>query len=213
MKQFFQAILFGSLILSACGAGVSSPRPMPVSTTEAPTRIPTTTGPDPTLIVTLSTPPLEQPPNGEITPTLLNLQDCGYQWANQALPELSRSFQQSVQALQEGAKADAYVFGENCFLSDGSFASFLPRETDFNVTLQVNTLKDESVLGSWIVKVMQIIIAIPREQLVGPLRGRVFLIFQAGGEQRAINFGIDQFQNLPPNLSDAEIFQALQVPQ
>ena len=31
--------------------------------------------------------------------------------------------------------------------------------------------------------------------------------------QKAINFGIDQYQNLPSDLSDTEIFQALQVPQ
>jgi hypothetical protein len=98
-------------------------------------------------------------------------------------------------------------------VDDASFASFLPRETDFNVTLQVSDLTNESDLGTWIVRLMQIITAIPREQLVGPLPGRVFLIFQSGRDHQELNFGVDQFQNLPSNLSDAEIFQALQVPQ
>jgi hypothetical protein len=118
-----------------------------------------------------------------------------------------------MQVLQAEAKATAYIFGENCILSDGSIGLFLPRETDFNVTLQVRDLNDESDLGSWVVKVMETITAIPREQIVGPLPGRVFLIFQSGSDQKAINFGIDQYLNLPFNLSDAEIFQALQAPQ
>lgn len=60
---------------------------------------------------------------------------------------------------------------------------------------------------------MHIIIEIPPEQIVGPVPGRVFLVFQSGSDQKALNFGIDQFQNLSSDLSDAEIFQTLQVPQ
>jgi hypothetical protein len=134
-------------------------------------------------------------------------------WAEQDLPELSRSFQQSVQALQAEAKANVFVFGENCIHFDGSVGEFHARETDFRITLQVNDLMNESDLGAWIVKLMQIITAIPPEQIVGPIPGMVFLIFQAGSDQRAMTFGIDQFQNLPPNSNDAEIFQALQTPQ
>jgi len=212
MKRIFELVLLGTLILSACADGLSSTRPAPVSTTEAPTLRPATAGPDPTLIATLSTPHIEQPPNGEITAAPPNPQDCGYQWAYQDLPELSKSFERSMQALQAEAKATAYIFGENCILSDGSIGSFLPRETDFNVTLQVGDLNDESDLGSWVGKVMETITAIPPEQIVGPLPGRVFLIFRSGSDQKALNFGIDQYLNLPSKLSDAEIFQALQAP-
>ena len=213
MKQILRVILLGTLFLSACTAGVSSPQPVTVSTTEVPTIVPTTAAPDPTLIVTLATPHIEQPPGDDITAAPPNPQDCGYMWAEQDLPELSRSFQQSVRALQAEAKANAFIFGENCVHFDGSIGEFLARETDFRVTLQVNDLSNESDLGAWLVKLMQIITAIPSEQIVGPIPGKVFLIFQAGSDQRAMTFGIDQFQKLPPNLGDAEIFQALQVPQ
>jgi hypothetical protein len=213
MKRVFQLVLLGTLILSACAVGISSTRTAPVSTTEAPTLPPATAGPNPTLIATLSTPHIEQPPNGEITAAPPNPQECAYQWAYQDLPELSKTFQYSMQALQAEAKANAYLFGENCILSDGSIGSFLPRETDFNVTLQVRDLNDESDLGSWVVKVMETITAIPPQQIVGLLPGTVFLMFQSGSDQKAINFGIDQYLNLSSNLSDAEIFQALQAPQ
>ena len=210
MKRIFQSVFVWVLILSACSAGLSSPQPVSVSTTETPTLVPITAGLDPTLIVTLATPHIEQPPGDDITAAPPNPQDCGFQWAEQDLLELSSSFQQSVQALQTEAKANAYIFGENCIHPDGSIGYFSARETDFNITLQVNDLDNESDLGAWIVKVMQIITSIPPDQIVGPIPGMVFLIFQSGSEQRAISFSIDEFQKLPSNLSDGEVFQALQ---
>jgi hypothetical protein len=187
MKKIFHTLLFGMLILCACSAGVASPPPSPV-TTEAPIVIPTT-----------AIPP--------------NPQDCGYQWAYQDLPELSSGFQQSIQVLQPEAQASAFAFGENCIRSDGSVAGFSAMETDFNITLQVNDLANESDLGEWIVKVMQVIEGIPQEQLVGPQPGRVSITFQSNGDQKVINFYVDQYQALPAELSNVEIFQQLQIPQ
>lgn len=188
MQRIFRTFLFWTLILSACTAGVASPPPLPPAATEAPTVLPTTAV------------PTDLPP-------------CGYQWAYQDLPELSSSFQQSIQALQSEAQAHAYAFGENCVLEDGTIAAFLPMETDFNITLQVADLADESDQGGWIVKIMQVIESIPQEQIVGPRPGRVNIIFQSSTDQQVINFYINQYQDLPANLSRAEIFQALQIPQ
>ena len=86
-------------------------------------------------------------------------------------------------------------------------------ETDFNVSLQVSDLTDESELGEWVVNVMQVVSAIPPEQIVGPRPGRVRLIFQSGSEQQGINFYINQYQELPPGISNAEIFQTLRSSQ
>jgi hypothetical protein len=145
----FRAFLFWSLILCACSTSVSSPQPFP----------PTTTAPDPTLIVTLSTSHIDQlpDPQGDITHAPPGPQDCRYQWANQDLPELSSSFQASIQVLQPEAKASAYAFGENCIHEDGSMGGFSAMETYFNITLHINDLTNESNLGEWIVKVMQVI--------------------------------------------------------
>jgi hypothetical protein len=213
MRTIFRTFLFWTLILSACSTGISTPPPVPRSTTEAPTVIPTTGGPDPTLVATLSTPHIDQPPDVEITPVPPNPQDCGYQWAYQDLPELSSSFQGSIQALQAEAQANAYVFGENCIRSDGSIAGFSAMETDFNVTLQVDDIANVSDLGGWIVKVMQVITAIPPEQIVGPRPGRVSIIFESGTDQKIIHFYVDQYEELPAGLNNAEIFQALQTQQ
>lgn len=178
-------LLLLGVLLSACSLPVAPPPP---ATTQAPPVTPAmTTPPDP--------------------------QNCGYQWAYQDLPELSNSFQRSIRALQPEAQANAFVFGENCFLPDGSIARFIPMETDFNVTLNVEDAADEAVLGEWILKVMEVIEAIPADQIVGPRPGRVSIIFKAAAAQAGVNFYIDQYQALPAGLSNAEIYQSLQASQ
>ena len=86
-------------------------------------------------------------------------------------------------------------------------------ETDFNVTLQVDNLSNESDLGDWIVKVMQVIGNIPQERIVGPRPGLVSITFQSNGDHSNVNFYIGQYQALPPDFSNSEIYQALQTPQ
>ena len=155
------------------------------------------------------------PPNlpATLTPTAESYGgNCGYQWAQKDLPELSGEFQQAVQELQPEAKANAFVFGEDCVYADGH-AVFSAMETDFNVTLHISDLSDEAELGEWIVKVMQIIEDIPPEKIDGPRPGRVSMEFRSGSEQKFIKFYIDQYQSLPTGLSNREIYQALQTLQ
>jgi hypothetical protein len=140
-------------------------------------------------------------------------QDCGYQWATQELPELSASFQQSIQALQPEAQASARAFGENCVRADGKVADFLAMETDFNVALRVDDLANESVLGRWIVQIMQVIENIPADQIAGPRPGRVSIVFQSSTAQAVINFYINQYQDLPSGFNYAEIYEALKALQ
>lgn len=184
MQRICRTLLFWTLILYACSAGVAAPPTVP--------------------------PPTAAPPTTE-APTIP--QDCGYQWANQDLPELSASFEESIQALQAEAQANAYAFGENCVRADGTIAGFSAMETDFNITLQVTDLENEDALGEWIVKVMEVIESIPPDQIVGPRPGRVSIAFRTSADQRFINFYVNQYQDLDSGLSNSEIFQALQVPQ
>ena len=155
------------------------------------------------------------PPNlpATLTPTpKLYGGNCGYQWAQKDLPELSGEIQQAIQELQPDAKANAFAFGEDCVYADGH-AVFSAMETDFNITLQVSDLSNEADLGEWIVKVMKVVENIPPEKIEGPRPGRVSINFQSGSEQQFVNFYIDQYQALPSGLSNAEIYQTLQAPQ
>lgn len=144
------SFLLFALVLCACSIPIPSTQPVPATETAPASPTPTTS------------------PEAHI---------CAYQWAYQDLPELSSSFQQSVQALQFEALASAFAFGENCVLPDGTITRFTPMETDFNITLQVAEVTDENILGEWIVKVIQVIESIPADQTVGPRPGRVSITF------------------------------------
>ena len=211
MLKIFRALFLGSIILSACSAIPAAPETIAPPSPEAPS--PTVSAPDPKPISTLGTPHIEQPPDVEITPETPDVQNCGYQWAYQDLPELSSRLQQSLQVLQPVAQSTAFAFGENCILPDGSVGAFLPMETDFNITLQAGDLNNETELGEWIVNVMQVIMEIPPEQIVGPRPGRVSLTFQSTGDERHVSFYINQYQDLPAGLSPVEVLHQLQAPQ
>lgn len=222
MPRRFRTLFFWTVILAACAPIFPSTQAAPRSappTEQPPTLVVIATAEassdslsNPKIIQTLQTPHIDQPPNPDAVTTVppSNPQDCGYQWAYQDLPQLSGKFLHSIQALQAEAQAKAFAFGENCIHANGS-ATFLAMETDFNITLNVADLANESDLGEWIVNVMQIIEATPADQIVGPMPGRVTLIFQSGGEQKAINFHIDQYETLPAGLSNEQIFQSLQT--
>jgi len=154
-------------------------------------------------------PPDAVPLANQVTPITPANEGCGYQWASKDLPDLSNKFLQTIQQLQPSAQASAYAFGENCVYADGR-ADFSAMETDFNVTVQVSSLTDTNKCGEWIVKVMQVIVDIPNEELVGPRPGKVSMTLQAGSEQKNINFYIERYQSLPKGLSNTEVCNKLQ---
>ena len=218
MTRSFCAVLSLILILSACTSTPIAPPPLQ-STSAADTPPPgisanATSRPPPLtkLVATLATPHIEQPPDGPSTLAPTSSQGCAYRWAYQDLPDLSNDFQSALQELQPGAKGNAFAFGEDCIHEDGTI-TFLPMETDFNITLQVSDLSDEAELGGWIIRVMQVIQNIPPEQIRGPRPGRVSLFFESGTEETGISFYIDQYQALPANLNSTEIFHLLQESQ
>ncbi len=86
-------------------------------------------------------------------------------------------------------------------------------ETDFNLTLHVDDLANRSVLGRWIVQIMQVIESIPADQIAGPRPGRVSIVFQSSTAQSVINFYINQYKELPSGLNHEEVYQALQALQ
>ncbi len=188
MQRIFFTLLFLTLILSACSTGIPSPQSIPPPSTEAPVIIPTVT----------------------LTPTPVI---CAWEWVNKDLPELSSSFQRSIQALQPEAQASALVIGENCVGWGGNIVSFSARGTVFSVSLQVDDLANESVLGKWIVQVMEVIEKIPEEQIAGPDPGLVGIVFRSNTDRSSISFDIDQYKELPPNFNYAEIYEALKALQ
>jgi hypothetical protein len=145
-------LLFLTLILGACSTGGSTPQPL-----SAP--LPTDTAPPPT--------------QDASSPA-----QCGYQWAYQALPDLTAQFNGMIQSIIPNAVAQAAAFGENCVAADGRIVFFSAMETDFYITVTVEALDDYETFGDWIYEVMLIVDGIPPEDLAGPQPGFVEFRFE-----------------------------------
>jgi hypothetical protein len=161
--------------------------------------LPSTVTPSPEFVPTVVTP----------TPTFAG---CGYVWATQNLPELSRKFNESLQTLSQRLSGLAYAFGENCVYADGH-QTFSAMETDFRVGVQVNNIKNENELGDWIANVMHVVEALPAADLRGPQPGRVeFDFVQTDPNTLHLVVPIEKYRREGARLSGASLFRLFYHP-
>lgn len=132
---------------------------------------------------------------------------CYYVWATRPLPDLSQEIDTALQKMDPAVTGSAYAFGEDCVYADGH-ADFGAMETDYRVTVQVDTLKDLDLLGNWIRRVVPVIEGMPPADVPGPQPGRVEFIFEKNkNEQLIVQVPIREFQGLPADLTGAELLR------
>ena len=138
--------------------------------------------------------------------------NCGYQWASHDAPELTKSFDADVKALNPEASARAEYFGEDCVYTDGT-STFGAMETDFYVRLPVEDLSKEEEFGNWISQVMEYVTQIPREDLQGPNYGFVEFWFEKSeAEHIAFRVPIQQYLDEAQSLTGVELFRKFNTP-
>ncbi len=139
-----------------------------------------------------------------VTPTYAG---CAYVWGSQDLPELTHTLNAELQKIGPDLTGLAYAYGENCVYADGH-QTFGAMETDFRIGVKVSNVRDQGTMGNWIYKVMQIVIALPPEQLQGPQRGRVDFDFKVPDPQDLyVTVPIDKYLKEADNLRGTELFQ------
>ena len=196
MNRPLKALLLGILLLGACSPNIPTPQPFPVTeptltpfqpsdiitTTEVPLELPTTQPANPIFIVTVSTPHIDPGPNGELPDTATevppSVNECGYQWAYEDLPELTAQFDQAVKNFIPNSTSHVTAFGENCIAADGQVVRFIAMETDFYVIATVETLDDYETFGIGLAQVMQRVKELPPDMIVGPKPGFVEFRFE-----------------------------------
>ncbi len=101
----------------------------------------------------------------------------------------------------------ASAYGEDCTYADGH-STFSAMETDFQVKVTVPDLQDESSLGNWVIKAMDVINKLPPDELAGPQPGRVQFEFdKSASENLFLNVPIDVYRSQAAGLSGAEVFK------
>ena len=114
-----------------------------------------------------------------------------------------------MQEVQSGAQARAEAFGETCTYADGR-SDFRALETDFILTLQAEDLRNTQLLGGLVRSSMDLLLKrFPPGQTPGPQPGRVTFRFISPASEKNLNLLITDYQNLPPDLGDSELFATL----
>jgi hypothetical protein len=213
MTKFTRTLLFLTLILGACSPGISSSEtltPNDSSLTPIP-QINTATTPEssnPKIILTVGTPNIGQPPDGNFPTPSTSQQECGYQWAYNNLPELTEQFDRAIKNLNPESTSHATAFGENCVASDGQVLRFLAMETDFYVILSVTDLNDYEAFGNWIAQVMQVVNSLPPDMLAGPNPGFVEFRFEKSiSESIGLRVPIRQYNETVSGKTGEELFR------
>lgn len=219
-------LLFLTLFLFACSAGIATPQTFPAkSPTYTPSQQPGTvpiidmpansmpTGPK--IIVTVSTPLIDPGPNGEL-PDNTNVApevpspvtNCGYQWAYQDLPELTAQFDETVKTLIPNSTSHATAYGENCLDNDGKVVRFLAMETDYYVIVSVETLDNHETFGNWIAQVMQAVNELPSDLVLGPKPGFVeFRLEKSMSERTGFRVPIQGYSEIVDGKTGEELFR------
>jgi hypothetical protein len=115
-----------------------------------------------------------------------------YSWSRNPLDDLSMHVQSALNAAGvTGANAYAEAYGEDeLSQGTGAFCEFLPMETDFYVTLSVDTLTDPEVLGPSVEKVLTVLDRFPPEETPGPQPGYASITLVMGEEKSHLRFRV-----------------------
>lgn len=82
-------------------------------------------------------------------------------------------------------------------------------ETDFYVTANVTNLKDNNELGTWIINAMKALASFSPGTVPGPQPGFVEFTFKSKDDRKSLRVSISKYEQLPSNLSGADVIKAL----
>jgi hypothetical protein len=180
------------LLILLCACNIPSPGQPAPGTTEIPVTAP----------VILTDTPVQDIPSTE----------CGFVWAREPQPELSQEFDKALKKALPQASGRAEAYGENCLNSQGQVVRFAAMETDYYVTLQVETLEDKQALGKLIEQVLGVLAQFPVETTPGPQPGYVGIAFKAPSDELNLWFTRrDAEAALENGLRGEELFNSLQA--
>jgi hypothetical protein len=151
-------------------------------------------------------------PKLDPTPTIVPSTQCAWNWATQALPELSAKVEADMQAAGlKGITARAEAYGENCVITGGKVDHFATMETDFRLSVQVGNLKDTDDLGSLLERILVVLERFPTGSIPGPNPGFIGVSFQKGSEQLNLWFPVTTGRSvLAKGYHGAALFEELQ---
>jgi predicted small secreted protein len=126
--------------------------------------------------------------------TEVQYQQCAFTWATDPLPDLSRQVQQTMLDHHlRGIEVIAEAYGENCLDGDtGDVLYFAALETDFRITVQVESLNDRQDLGNVLEEILIVLDAFPPGATPGPNPGYIGVSFTNGVDDLRLWFTVTE---------------------
>jgi hypothetical protein len=136
---------------------------------------------------------------------------CAYMWASHDDLNLSPKIDEAVRAIESTASASAKRFGEDCVYADGH-STFGTMETDFYIYFPAEDLSKEENLGDLARQVMDIIIALPEDDVQGNKGFVEFSFGKTDTEQIVFRVGIHDYLEIPPSTTGIELLNNFYTP-
>ncbi len=170
-------ILIVVLALAGCSPLLSSPQ------TEMPTSNP------------LETPSLQpETPTENSADAADSTENCAYVWDSRPLDLETNMVQAAFQAKgYSNVSVRLQAYGENCIdLQTNQIVRFAAMETDFYLTIGVDSLDDTDALGNQLAAALVVLRSFPQDTFPGLNPARVFVTFNAGGQLQNLSFDLQQ---------------------
>jgi len=135
-----------------------------------------------------------------------------YTWNYGRLDDLSTQVDRALaEAGLYGARGYAQAYGEDKrSASSGAYCGFLTLETDFTITLPVQSLTDPQVLAPRVLALLAVLDAFPPEETPGPRPGYISIVLVHRQERARMRFSVmTAAEAREHGLTGAALLQAL----
>lgn len=130
------------------------------------------------------------------SPAQAEYPSCMFNWARQDLPDVTAIVQTALNdAGISYVTARAEAYGENCYRQDGSVSYFAAMTTDFYLTIPLDNLNDEALMGQVVAATYAMLSAVPTASLPARL-GYLDITFTAGDQSQRFRAMFDQMRPL-----------------
>jgi hypothetical protein len=139
---------------------------------------------------------------------------CAFMWATQDLPALAAEVEAALSAADVPFDTVLVTaFGENCVDASGEVVNFYVMQTEFEITLPVESTADDVAMGERALQVLDVLTAFPSEETPGPGPGFVRLIMDDGSGTLWLTADYDAAMGyLDAGLSPVDLVAAMRVP-
>ena len=138
--------------------------------------------------------------NTEIAPTpdSPKINQCAYTWTTQSLPDLTQEVQGEFnRAGFSQLEIIVEAYGESCINTLTNTATgFTVMETDFRITLEVESIQDEDSAGDTLYRIIETLLALPLETYPGIRLGYASVRFIAGTDEKSLRFSLERARKI-----------------